>query len=474
MFHFSRHVLIGNRLQACIELKVQEEQNAPHDGIDITNQSSILQSSIPNLINVTQNGNHGSALNSNMSEPVATQLRSSIRPQTGSSSSPIEAEELATGSGSLSPDGSQAGDEYFGESSTFAFVSKVRSSSANRDRQLRRHRGSRASDSRSAVTRDFGESPRSYDSQEKFELPPRIQADIMIDAYFNHVHRLYPFIHEGSFRADYERMWTNQSIFDKKSRLSWFAVLNLIFAYGAEFCNTGSDQVLIPSPSTFMTRARSILFSHVFETATLEMVQAQLLMCHYLQGTLELNACWNLVGLMIRTAISIGLHLNPKSPSMTSVEKEFRKRVWWACFVIDRTISMKFGRPPSIRTADDFDVDLPLNVDDQYIMHDSMLPRQPAGRPSLTAFFLNTIKLSFIIDQILRELYRTNRRPATEESHLYSIRPESNQAHTLGTIVLLDGKLESWWNDIPSNLRDNPDIPDGPDFQRQRNVMLIR
>jgi hypothetical protein len=369
------------------------------------------------------------------------------------------------------PSESQDSEAFFGESSTFAFVSKVQTSSMPRQAHVSGNKRRRLSSSKSprAYSLDSAATPR--DAGDNYTMPPRDLADSLVDSYFNHVHRLYPFVHEPNFRSQYERMWMNGGD-HSETKATWFALLNLIFAHGYEFHNPIQGRSPSHSATRFLVKARNIVFAHIFKEGNLELIQALLLMCHYLQGTLELNECWSLSGLMIRTSISIGLHLNP-SPATTAVEREVRKRVWWGCFVIDRTLSMKFGRPPSIPTANATDVELPLPVDDQYIMNDSIIPRQPASRPSLTTFFIQTIKLAHIIDSVLLKLYPSTGKPwnstASQFRNNHDRFPE-----IFGHSVLLDGELLSWWNGIPHHLKDEPNNPDGSDFQRQRNVMYIR
>ncbi|KIW69558.1 hypothetical protein PV04_05428 [Phialophora macrospora] len=366
---------------------------------------------------------------------------------------------------------SQDPEAFFGESSTFAFVSKVQTNTMPRQAHVSGNKRRRLSSSKSprAYSLDSAATPRDLD--DSYTLPPRDLADSLVDSYFNHVHRLYPFVHEPNFRSQYERMWMNGGD-HSETKATWFALLNLIFAHGYEFHNPIQGRSPSHSATRFLVKARNIVFAHIFKEGNLELIQALLLMCHYLQGTLELNECWSLSGLMIRTSISIGLHLNP-SPATTAVEREVRKRVWWGCFVIDRTLSMKFGRPPSIPTANATDVELPLPVDDQYIMNDSIIPRQPASRPSLTSFFIQTIKLAHIIDSVLLKLYPSTGKPwsptASQLRNNHDRFPE-----IFGHSVLLDGELLSWWNGIPPHLKDEPNNPDGSDFQRQRNVMYIR
>ena len=307
---------------------------------------------------------------------------------------------------------------------------------------------------------------------ECYDLPQKQIADGLVDAYFARVHRLYPFVHEPSFRLEYERMWTLDPRVLADSRPIWFGLLNLVFAHGCEFCDSVRKRESVSMASRFVNNARRIVFAHVFTEGSLELVQALLLMCHYLQSTLELNECWSLVGLMIRTSISLGLHFNPpSSESLTSVQWEMRKRIWWGCYIIDRTLSMKFGRPPSIQGANTFDIDAPLNVDDQYISQDSVVPRQPEGRPSLTTFFTQTIKLADVIERVLLDLYQPSQNKRAGDK---SPRQGTVHSYIIGHSVLLDGELLSWWNAVPPHLKNEPEVPDGPDFKLQRNVLFIR
>lgn len=310
-------------------------------------------------------------------------------------------------------------------------------------------------------------------SEYKLSFPPHELADRLVDAYFERVHVLYPFVHEGRFRARYERLWADNPG-DAVRPTAWLAIVNLIFAYGHEFCAT--HQVSFAAQAApFIDRARALLLSRVFRGADLQLVQALLLLCHYLQGTLQLDECWNLVGLMIRSAVSMGLHLDPGSDgSLSAVDVEERKRVWWGCFVLDRTLSMKFGRPPSIQFESARDVGLPLEVDDQYISETSLIPRQPWGRPARLAFFIHTIKLSEVVDNILSGMYDTGRasRELSNQKLWWARSPEASTR--LGNAVLLDGQLRAWWDSRPAHLKDELSPPNGKELQCQQLVMRIR
>lgn len=308
-----------------------------------------------------------------------------------------------------------------------------------------------------------------------FDLPDRLFADSLVDAYFNRIHKLYPFLHEGTFRAEYENMWEQTPLSRDDSHLPWFGVLNMIFAHGCEFCGSIQHQDVLGIASTFVARSKNLILSHIFRSSTLATVQSLLLMCYYLQGTADVEASWNLVGLMIRTAIGLGLHLNPRIEQHLSIDRESRKRAWWGCFVIDRTLSMKFGRPPTLR-VEEGTVELPLQVDDQYITNDFSEPRQPNDTPSFTAFFIATIKLAHIVFNMSIMLYPQGREKPDSYINTKLPGPSAKYNHLLSRVVLLDGQLQSWWDDTPAHLTQEPTYRDENvlDFQSQRTLLKIR
>lgn len=362
---------------------------------------------------------------------------------------------------------------FFGESSTIAFVSNIlgspqHSPGVHLPKSDLKHGISAL---QMSSTCEIHNKAHLDKSSLTFHIPDRHIADGMVDAYFERFHPLYPFLHEGTFRAEYERMWSSAS--DSPLRCSWYALLNIVFAHGCEFCHLVPKHRLPGIVRPFVDRSRETTLSHIYQQANLEFVQVLLLLSHYLQGTLELNECWNLVGLMIRTAVSIGLQLNADGLELTALEKEVRKRVWWGCFIIDQTLSMKLGRPRALQLADAEDVPCPSLIDDQYIHDRSSVARQPAGCPSTIAFFRHTIELSKIIERVLYHLYTPKSVRARSAADPYES-PIPEQHLILSTVVRLDGELQAWWTDVPVHLLEDTDAMEGRVFRRQQAVMRIR
>ena len=371
-----------------------------------------------------------------------------------------------------SPADSGGPDGYFGRSSTFAFLSEVPLRSEHDHDVQVNGKQQMPPQIRQGIYGPATSTQISTENEHHYILPNTSLAYDLIDAYFDRVHPLYPFVHEGTFRTEYERIESSSA----NPRLSptWYAVLNMIFASSCEFCDKIPESQLMQTVAPFVARSRDIIFSHIFKCGNLELVQALLLMCHYLQGTMELNECWALAGLMIRTAVSIGLHLSPDDLPISIVEKEVRKRVWWGCFILDRTLSWKFGRPISMQAANVVEVPLPLAIDDQYIQNTSLAPRQPLARPPILAFFLHTIKLAQIIDQILQVLYTTTNERLQQSGVDTQLRPEHSLSYLLSETVLLDGQLQAWWQDRPKHLHPTTNTSDSRIFQRQQTVMQLR
>ncbi|OQU94897.1 Fungal specific transcription factor domain-containing protein [Cladophialophora immunda] len=372
----------------------------------------------------------------------------------------------------LTPESEKEG--YLGDSSTFKFMSKVKhGASTTGDDEIQdisqpqkrpRREINRATDR----VHDHNINP-TMDMEDWFLLPPRSIANALVDGYFKYVHQLYPFIHEPSFRKDYESVWNADSSHGEQA-LS-FGLINLVFALGSEFAD-GTTMDRSPNrASGFMSRAKAIIYANLFRTGSLEIVQALLLLCLYLQGTSELNKCWNLVGLMIRMAYGIGLHMDPARFGVGHIEKEMRKRIWWGCFNLDRTLSFRFGRPPAIRTDDGLEVTLPLLVDDAYIQDEAKAPTQPDGQPSYIEFFVRATKLTMIMEDTLRHLYLKPRKLHRQRSEA-AIAEEISSL--LANTVKLDGELTVWEKSHPPHLAFHRTASEDITLQRLQNNLRVR
>jgi len=115
--------------------------------------------------------------------------------------------------------------------------------------------------------------------------------------------------------------------------------------------------------------------------------------------------------------------------------------------VLDRLMSASLGRPCAIQ-EEDFDVDLPTEVDDEYWEneHDPEKAfKQPAGKPSLLSYFVSLTKLIQILAVALRTIYSINK----SKIFLGFVGPHWEQH----IVAELDSALNEWVDTVPEHLK---------------------
>jgi hypothetical protein len=297
----------------------------------------------------------------------------------------------------------------------------------------------------------------------------------MVNHYFKYRHPLHPYLHEQSFRQHYERLWIGQDITDDdptESSLARLGLVNMVFTFGNIDESHGSA-IILHCRAMYFKRAQKLVFSTLLRGATIDMVQALLLMGHYLHNVLELNNCWTVLGLAIRMAQGLGLHLSAETQGFDLIEQEVRKRTWWGCFVLDRLLSAKVGRQPTIDEANT-SVELPLAVSDFSLRRDSTrtsLATQSPNAPSTLDFFRYAIAQARLVGHIVESMYGGSRNQgsrATPKDRALLMVPE-----LLAKSIQLDGELASWQSGLPPHLQFDFATERGI-YERGSSVLLMR
>jgi hypothetical protein len=359
--------------------------------------------------------------------------------------------------------------EYYGESSTFDFMTKIASPGEDTSKADPRRTGPGSVDASLAMGSQseplFEGLVLGPGTDDPFGLPRRMVADKLVDSYFTYRHPLNAYMHEATFRKRYERLWLSEDLGGEEAseaNLAWIGLVNLVFTFGSQ----GGGRMAVDR-ARYFKRAKTLVFSGLLQASSIELVQGLLLMGRFYHGSLELNNCWTVVGLAIRMAQGLGLHLDASSFTSDLIDQEVRKRVWWGCFVLDRVLSMKVGRPPTIHDGPNIEVGYPLAVDDEYLTSDpSRPPIQPPSVPSKMEFLLHVIPQCRLLEQICELLYE---RTPTDS-------PKQQIAHIpkiLAKAVELDGALMAWQQALPPHLKFDSQV-EGWLVERQRNTLLMR
>jgi hypothetical protein len=175
-------------------------------------------------------------------------------------------------------------------------------------------------------------------------LPPDEDCMRLIHQYFGRTGVLFPYIHEESFIQTYNSF---KATHFRKVRRSWLGLLNMILAMATRTAVNSklSAQEREEQSDTFFVRGWRLCEKQVKYSPSLEIVQFLLLLSQYLQGTSQGAETWNAHGLTVKSAYQLGLHSTDALKQYPPLEREIRKRTWYMCIVLDRTLSMTFGRP---------------------------------------------------------------------------------------------------------------------------------
>ncbi|KAF5338524.1 hypothetical protein D9611_013298 [Ephemerocybe angulata] len=272
----------------------------------------------------------------------------------------------------------------------------------------------------------------------------------LIDAYFSRINPFHPLLHQPTFEAQVASgLHRRDSMFAK--------VFLLVCAHGARF----SDDPRVLAEGTTSARSSgwkwfeqvNIMRRNLFNRTVLHELQmharsfliAGLQLYVLYAGSSEMpQGVWAQIGMALRLSQEVGGHRRRrnKDSGLPTAEDELWKRAFWVILSMDRWISQFSGRPCGLQD-EDFDLDLPLEVDDEYWESGFS---QPEGQPSSMAYFNSYLSLMDILAYAMRLIYSTKRSKFARKG---SERSEQE------TIAELDAAMNSWMDSVPEHLRWN-------------------
>ncbi|KAL8667238.1 MAG: hypothetical protein Q9202_000811 [Teloschistes flavicans] len=320
-----------------------------------------------------------------------------------------------------------------------------------------------------------------------YELPPRTTADALVACYLESVHPAFPILGRVTFSKQYRLFYDQANL---RPGNSWMGVLNLVFALAARYSRLVQAPVqdVADDDYTYFCRARLLCLDRdaMWDHAEIQRTQVTGLTAFYLMATNQISRwAYAMSGITIRQALSLGLHMRNQEGSLSSPSKEIRYRVWWAIAMTERTLGVMTGRTTSFLQSD-CSVPLPLPLEEEWVFanQDSyetaavqqlrkmstedfrstdvwastpssasskagpMLPPSSStskagisgdGKsivPNNGMFLLYSSKLSVIVDEILRQLYRR-----AIMSHSW--------AEVQGIMLKFQKKADGWRSGLP-------------------------
>ncbi|TYJ58256.1 hypothetical protein B9479_001082 [Cryptococcus floricola] len=286
----------------------------------------------------------------------------------------------------------------------------------------------------------------------------------LINAYFDHVNINVPLLNRHIFQKEYDSgLWKSQQRFGR--------VCLLIFACGARFYNaTGTfwprglsatqgqnrdyDEQWLPYSAGWKYLRMALHMGHnLLYMPDLHELQSQVLICYFLQSSTTPQMSAHLAGSALRSSQEIGIHLTTVLERLEPTERELYKRAFWCLYHFDRFSCAMVGRSVAM-TDNDLDAPFPEDVDDEYWSIDGRASfKQPEGKVSKVAMFIQLLKLDQILGKVLQLLYSARQ-------------DGSRQATRRAFAIELDLALEEWVHNVPEALRWDPNCSNFTIFQQ--------
>ncbi|RBR08995.1 uncharacterized protein FIESC28_10058 [Fusarium coffeatum] len=318
-------------------------------------------------------------------------------------------------------------EEFFGKSSAGSFTAQIKKAIDVRLGKSTAHPSETAfnfaQSSADAITSIQATSPAL-----SYVLPPRRQADHLMELYWFYVDPLYPFLDRKRWTAAYNAIFAG-TVMDLNERV-FMATLNVILALSTQLLESQSLEQREQSSEAFFRRAQELLPMNPWEPGSLELVQCLLVTSQYLQSTYNPHQTWMVIGSAIRMAQGLGLHLPETSASRSDPgERELLRRIWYGCVLMDRMVSVTHGRPAMISQHPTNAVPLPTSstTNGQSIIQN----------PEYYSFFVSPTQSS---------------RSKDKDAHSDSESADSED-EDLDRVVQLDRCISRWEAKLPVHLR---------------------
>ncbi|KAL3448201.1 fungal-specific transcription factor domain-containing protein [Aspergillus insuetus] len=278
-----------------------------------------------------------------------------------------------------------------------------------------------------------------------YALPSHGRIIELVDAFFSRPGMLFPYIYK---KWVLNELGEGPLIHLHAVRRSWLCLLNAIMAFAAALGDGRSRPTrnCTEEADVFLQRALKLLPDLAKNVATLETLQALLILTQCLQSTRRSSQFWYLHRLTLQAAFQVGVQSAKKTDDYSPLVKELRKRAWYMCFIIDKTCSMTFGRPPAIPNSY-MSQELPLEIDLEVLETSHEMPmeslQQLQPQNSSASLYIESIKLYQLIGEIINDIYNNN---VESDAHI-------SNSDLLKRVISIEQRLDEWKLNLPPNLR---------------------
>ncbi|KAL4866151.1 hypothetical protein BDV12DRAFT_138600 [Aspergillus spectabilis] len=314
--------------------------------------------------------------------------------------------------------------------------------------------------------KSMSESPQESSLAPTHDLPPRDVARRLCHNALEDGCSLIRFVHEPSFYGMLDRIYYTPPEQFTNEENSFLPLLYIVMSVGCLFSDDGAGTLdlsgyesAIGQGFQYFKAGRQLL--EITDCRDLSSLQAICFMVLFLQSSAKLSTCYSYIGIALRSALRLGLHRSVTT-NFNLVERELRRRIFWAIRKMDVYVSTLLGLPQML-SDDDIDQEPPLSVDGEFITEIGILPT-PEGRIHAMIGANAHTGLSNIILKIVKYIY-----PLKTAQH----RSKSDQRYVVShsKIREIERDLQTWMEELPAALRPGTEV--SPQIERIRQLLRI-
>ncbi|KAK9562887.1 hypothetical protein V6Z88_004400 [Aspergillus fumigatus] len=203
-------------------------------------------------------------------------------------------------------------------------------------------------------------------------FPPRHIAEFLTNTFLEYAQTNYFYFDEIVFRQKLDYYYTIERPLDINDA-GWICTILMTFAIGTQFAYMNGDRsqalrdppgensLLDDNVGLALYRHSCRLIPDLITIASIETVQAFLLLGVYTLPIDTSGLAYTYYGLAINMAIQNGMHRRFAGDGLDARTIEVRNRLWWSAYSLEKRISILHGRPFSVSAAE-IDAELPKDL----------------------------------------------------------------------------------------------------------------
>ncbi|KAH3677064.1 hypothetical protein WICMUC_001970 [Wickerhamomyces mucosus] len=238
-------------------------------------------------------------------------------------------------------------------------------------------------------------------------LESKTESYLYVDHFFNYLHPFYFIFDETQFRINHEIYWkfVEDKNFEPKNSETlstpFIGCLYLVWIISSKLTSTHTVTANSLNYQK-LDNVFQLIFTEISLNSSITSIQFLFLFAVYLHASKNRDSSWNVIGLAIRQAISLGLHRKFKDDKK---DDNLKSQLFWSLYQYELTLCSTFGRQSNLN---DSIIDINLPVYDKINSNDKDFKK----------YFVSILTMSQFLNIIIKE-----RKDSTNETSRQIISP---------------------------------------------------